>query len=69
MLSLKSYMHGNIIEAFINTSRYQDGVYNIDNPVFNTITKIIVSKLNRRVKYIGTILDWGLSISNGIISS
>ena len=36
MLSLKSDTQADIIEAFNNTSRYLDDIFNIDNPFFDT---------------------------------
>ena len=37
MLSLKSDTQSDTIEAFNNTSRYLDDIFNIDNPFFDTL--------------------------------
>ena len=35
-VSLQSDTQSDIIEAFNNTSRYLDGIFNIDNPFFKS---------------------------------
>ena len=51
MLSLKSDTQADIVEAFNNTSRYLDDVFNIDNPCFDNLCRFIYPKelcLNKR---------------------
>ena len=74
MLSLKSDTQADIIEAFNNTSRYLDDIFNIDNPFFDTLFPFIYPKelcLNKtnESNISAPFLDLDLSISNGIISS
>ena len=74
MLSLKSDTQSDIIEAFNNTSRYLDDIFNIDNPFFDTLFPFIYPKELRLSKtnesdFSAPFLDLDLSINNGIISS
>ena len=62
------------IEAFNNTYRYVDDIFNIDNPFFDTLFSFIYPKelrLNKtnESKFSAPFLDLDLSIDNGIISS
>ena len=44
MLSLNSDTQSDIIEAFNNTSRYLDDIFNIDNPYCDTLFPFIYPK-------------------------
>ena len=74
MLSLTSYTQADIIEAFNNTSRYLDGIFNIDNPFSDTLFPFIYPKELRLNKtndsnFSAPFLDLDLSINDWIISS
>ena len=72
MLSLSDNNQTDIIEAFNSTSRYSDGLLNIDNPYFEQMvgqiypTELQSSKVNSSDTE-APLLD--LSITNGIVSS
>ena len=74
MLSLPDNSQTDIIEAFNSTSRYLDGVLNIDNPYFEQMvgqtypTELQLNKANSSDTE-APFLDLNLSISNGIVSS
>ena len=64
----------NIIEAFNNTSRYLDDIFNIDNPFFLYFYPYIYPKELRLNKtnesnFSAPFLDLDFFINNGIISS
>ena len=74
MLSLKSDTQADVIEAFGNTSRYLDDIFNIDNPFFDTMFPLIYPKelvLNKtnQSNLSAPFLDLDLSIQNGQIST
>ena len=74
MLSLSDNNQTDIIEAFNSTSRYLDGLLNIDNPYFEQMvgqiypTEFQLNKANSSETE-APFLDLNLSITNGIISS
>ena len=70
MLSLSDNYQTDIIEAFNSTSRYLDGLLNIDNPYFGQIypTELQLNKANSSDTE-APFLDLNLSVSNGIVSS
>ena len=71
MMSLSDVKQAEIIEAFKSTSRYLDGLLNIDNPYFEGMVNRIyppelqLNKANTEAPF----LDLHLSISNGFVSS
>ena len=74
MLSLKSDSHADIIDAFNNTSRYLDDIFNIDNHFFDILYPFIYPKeltLNKAniSSTSAPFLDLDLTIKNVIISS
>ena len=74
MLSLKSDTQADIINAFNDTSRYLDDIFNIDNPFFDTMFSSIYPKELHLLKTnksdtSAPFLDLDLSINNQIISS
>ena len=74
MTSLSDVKQAEIIEAFKSTSRYLDGLLNIDNPYFEGIVnriyppKLQLNKVNSSDTE-APFLDMHLSISNGFVSS
>ena len=74
MLSLSDNNRNDIIEAFNSTSRYLDGLLNIDNPYFEQMvgqiypTELQLNKANSSDTE-APFLDLNLSITNGIVSS
>ena len=74
MLSLSDKNHTDIIEAFNSTSRYLDDLLNINNPYFEQMVGQIYStelQLNKAncSNTEAPVLDFNLSITNGIVSS
>ena len=74
MLSLKPDTQADVIEAFNQTSRYLDDIFNIDNPFFDTLFPFIYPKELRLNKtnessLSAPFLDLDLFINNGIVSS
>ena len=74
MLSLNPNTQADIINAFNDTSRYLDDIFNMDNPYFDNIFSSIYPKelkLNKTntSDTSAAFLDLDLSIDNGIISS
>ena len=74
MISLSENNQTDIIEAFNSTSRYLDDLLNIDNPYFEQIVgQIYPTELQLNVANSSDteapILDFNLSITNGIVSS
>ena len=74
MLSLKPDTQADVIDAFNNSSRYLDDIFNIDNPFFDTMFSLIYPKELRLNKtnesnISAPFLDLDLSITNGLISS
>ena len=74
MLSLSPDNQSDIIEAFDNTSRYLDDIFNINNPFFsNMIPKIYPSELTLNKAYTSdthaSFLDLDLSVEAGRIVS
>ena len=74
MLSLNSDTQADISEAFNNTSRYLDDIFNIDNRFFDTLFPFIYPKELCLNKTSGSnisapFLGLDLSMINGIISS
>ena len=74
MLSLSDNNQTDIIEAFNSTSRYLDGLLNIDNPYFEQMvgqiypTEPQLNKANSSDTE-APFLDLNLPITNGIVSS
>ena len=74
MLSLSDNNQTDIIEAFNSTSRYLDGLLNIDNTYFEQMvgqiypTELQLNKANSSDTK-APFLDLNLSITNGIVSS
>ena len=74
MLALSDNNQADIIEAFNSTSRYLDGLLNIDNPYFEQIVgqiypiELQLFKANSSDTE-APFLDSNLSITNGIVSS
>ena len=74
MLSLSDNNQTNIIEAFNSTSRYLDGLLNIDNAYFEQMegqiypTELQLNKANSSDTE-APFLELNLSIANGIVSS
>ena len=74
MLRLQSEGKTDVIEAFNNTSRYLDDIFNIDNPYFDNLfpfiypKELVLNKTNTS-DISAPFLDLDLSINNGIISS
>ena len=74
ILSLSDNNQTDIIEAFNSTSRYFDGLLNIDNPYFEQMvgqiypTELQLNKANSSDTY-APFLDLNMSITNGIVSS
>ena len=74
MLSLSDNNQADIIEAFNSTSRYLDGLLNIDNPYFQQMvgqiypTELQLNKANSSDTG-APFLDLNLSLTNGIVSS
>ena len=74
MTSLSDVKQAEIIEAFKSTSRYLDGLLNIDNPYFEGMVNRIyppelqLNKANTSDTE-APFLDLNLSISNGFVSS
>ena len=74
MLSLSDKNETNVIEVFNSTSRYLNDLLNIDNPYFERIlikiypAELQLNKTNSSDTE-ATFLDWGLSITNDIVSS
>ena len=74
MLGLKTDTQADIIEAFNDTSRYLDDIFNIDNPFFdNMISSIYPNELQlnkaNNSETAASFLDLDLTISNGLIST
>ena len=74
MLSLSDNNQTDIIEAFNSTSRYLDGLLNIDNPYFvQMVGQIYPTELQLNKAYYSDteapFWDLNLSITNGIVSS
>ena len=72
MLSLSDNNQTDIIEAFNPTSRYLDGLFNIDNPYFEQIVgQIYPTELQlNKANFFDTeapVWDLNLSITNGIV--
>ena len=69
--TLSDVKQAEIIEAFKSTSRYLDGLLNIDNPYFEGMVNRIfppelqLNKANTEAQF----LDLHFSISNGFVSS
>ena len=74
VLSLSDNNQTDIIEAFNSTSRYLDGLFNIDNPYFEQMvgqiypTELQLNMVNSSDTE-ALFLDLNLSITNGIVSS
>ena len=73
MLSLKSDTQSYSIDVFNNTSRLDD-IFDIDNPLFDTLFPFIYPKelrLNKTSEpnFSAPFLDSDLPINNGVISS
>ena len=74
MLALSDNNQADIIEAFNSTSRYLDGLLNIDNPYFEQMVgqiypiELQLFKANSSDTE-APFLDSNLSITNGIVSS
>ena len=73
MKNLSSNNQADVIKAFNSTSRYLDGLLNIDNPYFEGMVKQIYPpelQLNKATSDTeAPFLDLHLSISNGFVSS
>ena len=74
MLSLQANKQTDIINAFNETSRYLDDIFNMDNPYFENMISSIYPKelvLNKANKSdtSASFLDLDLSICNGVIST
>ena len=74
MSTLNTDTQMNVINAFNDTSRYLDDIFNIDNPYFEGLISSIYPnelQLNKASKSdtSASFLDLDLSISNGIIST
>ena len=73
MLSLSENNQADDVEAFTNTSNYQDALLNIDNPYFEQMvtqiypTELQLKKTNPFVLQ-HPFVDLDLSITNGIVS-
>ena len=69
MKSLSREHHADIIEAFNSTSRYLDGLLNIDNIYFEHMVDRIYQLKANSSDTEAPFLDLNLSISNGTVST
>ena len=74
VMSLSYYKHADVIDAFNTTSRYLDGILNINNVYFdNMVSQIYPSHLQLNKANTSdteaALLDLHLSISNDIVST
>ena len=74
MLSLSEDNKSDVIEAFNSTSRYLDGLLNIDNNFFDSmVTQIYLSELQLNKANVSdteaSFLDLHLSISDGCVKT
>ena len=76
MIFLSDDKQADVIDAFSTTSRYLDGILNINNVYFdNVVSKIYPSELQLKLNKANTsdneaaFLDLHLSISNDIVST
>ena len=74
MLSLSENKQSDVIEAFSSTSRYMDGLLNIDNNLFDSMvnrnypSELQLNKTNMS-DTVASFLDLLLSISDGFVKT